>query len=111
TQRIAARNENVAHGRRVLDVLHSPVDVGLLQGALAARPDETGARAVAAIYGAKVRDQQQHSVGIAVHETGDGARAVLPERIVLLARDTIELVECRGYRPAQGLARGLTLAG
>src|SRR5690606_30415765 len=104
-QRIAARDQAVADRRRRLDVLDGAIDVGLLERTLAARTDEPRTRAVAAVHRAEVRDEQEHAVRVAVHEARHGARVVLAERILLLARRGVELRERRHGRSAYALAR------
>jgi hypothetical protein len=42
------------------------------------------AKAKSAIYGAGVRDLQQYSVGVAVHDTLDGAEGVVADGIIPL---------------------------
>src|SRR5690606_24738303 len=91
------------------DVVDRPIDVRLLQRALAARADEPCTRAVAAVDRAEVRDEQQHPVRVAMDETRDRARAVLTERIVLLARRDLELAERRHHGAAKRLIRILRI--
>ncbi len=77
----------------------------LRKRALAARTDEPGARAIATVDRAEVRHEQQHAIGIAVHQARDGAVPVLAERIVFLTRAASELCQGRNRRPAQPLSR------
>ena len=97
-QRIAAGDQAIANRRRARDVVDRGVDVGLAQRALAARADEPGPRAIAAINRAEIGDEQQHAIRIAMHEARRRAVAVLAERVVLLARRLVELRQRRDRR-------------
>ena len=99
-QRIAAGEKHVAHLRVRLDVAESllvfRVEVVVLRVA-----DEPAARAIAAIGGAAVGDEEQHAVGITVDEAGHGGVFVLAERVEHLARGNHHLVTARDELLAQ----------
>src|SRR5690606_20840218 len=97
-QRIAARDQTIAYGRRGRDVLDRAVDVGLAQRSLAARADEPSPRAVPAVDRAEVRYEQQNAIGIAVDQARHGAVPVLAEGVLLFAGPNIELGERRDRR-------------
>ena len=93
-QRIAAADQHVADLRRLPDVLER-----LLQPRFAghdlAVPDHARPRAVAAVGRAEIEGQQQHAVGIAMHQARRRAVPVFAERIVGLARRAQELARRR----------------
>ena len=69
------------------DVVERLLPLRAAEGIVAAGlADHARARAVAAIGRAEAGGQEQHAVGIAVHETRFCGMAVLAERIVGLAR-------------------------
>src|SRR4029453_3191413 len=63
------------------------------------------AGAVAAIGRAEAGGEEQHAVGVAMHQPRNDAMAVLTERIVCLARSLEIFGSNRDMGTAQGLAR------
>jgi hypothetical protein len=70
-QRVAAREQDVAHPGRGADVFDAPPQV-LAAGDGVAVADLALARAVAAVHGASVADVQQDAVRVAVGQAGHG---------------------------------------
>jgi hypothetical protein len=66
-------------------------------------------RAVAAVDGAEIRDQQQYPIRIPVHEPRYGAVAVLAERVFLFAGAALELGQARDGGSPQRLLRILRI--
>ena len=104
-QRVAAGDQYVADFRMAFDVAERGLDVVLADGALADRADHTGARAVAAVDRAEIGHEQQHPVGVAVHQARHRAVPVFTQRIVSLARRGLELAEGGHHGAAQRLQR------
>ena len=85
-QRVAARDQHVADLGMVGDVSERLLPLRPAEGVVAAGlAHHARAGAVAAIGRAEAGGEEQHAVGIAVHQAGHHAMAVLAERIVGLA--------------------------
>ena len=105
-QRIAAGDQHVADLGMRRDIVERLLPLRAAEGIVAAGlADHARARAVAAIGRAEAGGQEQHAVGIAVHETRRGGMAVLAERIVGLARRLQIFGADRDMRAPQRLER------
>ena len=105
-QRIAAGDQHVANFGMRRDVIERLLPLRAAEGIVAAGlADHARARAVAAIGRAESGGQEQHAVGIAVHETRCSGMAVLAERIVGLARRLQIFGADRDMRAPQRLER------
>ena len=93
-QRVAAREQHVANHRRVSDVFNGLVDV-VHRRLLVLRPRETAAGTVATVHGAHVRDQEQHTVRIAVGQPRRRRIRVLMKRVIHVRGTLMGLVNRR----------------
>jgi hypothetical protein len=64
--------------------------------------DEPRARAVTAIRGAAVGDEEQHAVGIAMHEAGHGRMRIFAARVAHFPRRGVRFLDARNDLPADG---------
>ena len=103
-QRIAAAKQHVAHLGMRLDVAERPLVLGMEIVVLRVA-HQPAARAVPAIGGAAVGHQEQHPVGITVHQSRHRRMLVLAERIehFLLRHD--HFVAARDDLPADRAVR------
>ena len=101
-QRIAAGNQHVADAGRGPDVLERLLQPLLPRGDMPL-PHHPRARAVAAIARTEIGHQQQHAVGIAMHQARHGAVVVFAQGIVGLAGRTLEFIQRGNDRPPQRL--------
>ena len=103
-QRIAAREQHVAHLGVLLEIVECGVDAPAqrFELALAHQP---AARAVAAIGGAGVEHQQQNAVRIAVDEALDDGGVVLAARVRHVARADQQLAVLGHDLEADGTVR------
>ena len=107
-QRVAAGDQHVADLGMVGDVIERLVPLRPAERIVAARlAHHARAGAIAAIGRAEAGGEEQHAVGIAVHEARHGAMAVLAERIVGLAGRLEIFGADRDMRAAQRLQRVL----
>ncbi len=105
-QRVAAGEQHVAHLVMRLQVGDHGVDAAAerLELALA---DQAAAGAVAAVGRASVEDEEEHAVGIAVHQALDDAGAVLVEGVGHVARRDDQLAFHRHHLLADRAGRVL----
>ena len=100
---IAAGYKHVANLRRIFDIRKGQLDIRFPDAAFAGRADHARACAVAAVDRTEVGYQQQHAVGVAVHQAGHRAVPVLVQRVSVLAARGLVLAEHRYHGSAQAL--------
>ena len=98
-QRVAAAQQHVAHLRMAADVLDLPVELGMeiVAAGVAHQPRP---RAIPAIRRAPVRHQEQHPVGITVHQARHRRMRVLAARVAHLPRRDVRFLDARDDLPA-----------
>src|SRR5882762_220053 len=89
-QRIAAGQNHFPHARVRSHVVDRAVKRRTLQRFPAAAY-HLAAKAESTIYGARMRDLQQYAVGVAVHDTLDGAEGNIADGISALMRQRVQL--------------------
>ena len=98
-QRVAAAQQHVADFRMLRDVCDLPVEFGM-EIVAAGVADQPRARAITAIRGAAVGDQEQHAVGIAMHEAGHGRMRIFAARVAHFPRRGVRFLDARNDLPA-----------
>ena len=93
-QRVAAGQQHVADLGVLLDVLQARLELGMEIVGLGVG-HQTAARAITAIRGATVGDQEQHAVRVAMDDARDGHGAFFADRILGLADGDIGLLDAR----------------
>ena len=98
-QRVAAAQQDVADFGMKRDVFDLAIEFRM-EIVAAGVADEPRARAVAAIRGATVGDQEQHAVGIAMHQAGHGRMRILAARVAHFPWRGAGFLDARNHLPA-----------
>ena len=103
-QWIAAGEEHIADHRRARDVVDRALPLRGAELVLAVLvADDARARAVPAVHRTRARDEEQHAVGIAVHQSRNRAVVVFAQRVDLLVGRAHELLVHHHHRAAERL--------
>ena len=100
-QRVAAGEEHVADFRVRGDVINLPVKLRV-EVIAAGVAHEPRARAIAAVGGAAVRDEEQHAVGVAMDEPGHRRVRVFAAGVGHFPRRGVRLLQAGNHLPADG---------
>ncbi len=90
-ERIAARQDDLAQLPVLRDIAEGCLKLAFAEQA-AVRPDMLAPEAEAAINRADQQGLEQHAVGIAVHDAGNGGEGVVPDGVRCLMRGRDPLV-------------------
>ena len=101
---VATAEEDVAHLGGFLDVLETLFDT-VLGRLVIFLSSKTTACAVTAVHGAHVGDEEKHTVGIAVGETGSGRILVLVQGVVEVGGSNVALSTLRDALATNGIVR------
>ena len=102
-QRVPAGKQYIPDPGSAGDVLQGLFPAGMDSALRPFAPDQAGAGAVPAVGRAEVRHQEQHPVGVAVHQARHGAVVVLPQWVFGLTGGPHVLVVHRDGRAPKGL--------
>src|ERR1051326_249181 len=98
-QRIPAAEQDVTNRRSAPDVIYLPVEfrVKVVSGRIT---NQARARAIPAISGAAVGDQEQHTIRIAVHQPRHRRVRIFATRVQHFPRSAMGFLKPRDYLPA-----------
>ena len=90
----------------LFDILQTGFELGVKVIGLRVR-DQAAARAITAVGGAAVGDQEEHAIRVAVDDTRDRHRALFADRVLGFTRSNVGFLDARDDLPAHRAVRVL----
>src|SRR5512142_1365032 len=79
-ERVTSRYKDIPNLSMAFQIFQNLLQITLCDGPLIAS-NQSPSRAVSAVHGTLIGDKQQHSIRVAMHQTGHRRMVVLPQRI------------------------------